>query len=457
MRYKHFYLSIITRLVIIVLLVIVGSYLFFTQQSYILAIIIAAIIIIASFNIIYYFNKINNWIAFFLLGIENEDTTLKIPSKTGNKAIDGVFTGMQNLNNLFQQTKIEIATKEQYFQTIINQSATGLFSVNEQGRIIDINPAAIKMTELQKYYHINSLRKIDESLPNFMKQVKKNISEQSAIFENRYGQKLLFKLSPINSTNEKIILIAVSDITKELDNSEVDAWIKLARTLSHEIMNNIAPITTLSQVISGYFKQNNKTIKANQVEQKTITNTVKGLEVIEEQSTSLMNFVDNYRKFTKLPEPQMNKINLSSLIEKNLIAATAFHGFNDIEIEKQLPDNLMVYADEKLLSQVIINMLKNASEAIVLDSIKPKIIINVFEKDNSVIIKLINNGLPIPPEIREQIFIPFFTTKEGGSGIGLSLSKQIMLKMDGDIILKPTNDNLTTFIVNLCNSHNSKI
>ncbi len=453
MKYKHFYISIITRLIIIISLVIIGSYLFFRKQSIIFEIAILIFIFFAAFNLISYFNKINRWIAFFLLGIENEDTTLKIPSKTGNKAIDDVFKGMQNLNHLFQQTKIEIATKEQYFQTIINQSATGLFSVNEKGRIININPAAIKMTGLQKYHHINSLKKIDDALPNFIQQAQTNTFEQSAIFENKYGQKLLFKLSPIKTINKNVMLIAVSDITKELDNSEVDAWIKLARTLSHEIMNNIAPITTLSQVISGYFKQNNQTIKANNIEQKTIINTVKGLEVIEEQSSSLMSFVDNYRKFTKLPEPQLKKISLPSLIEKNLIAATTFQGFNTIELEKQIPEGLMAVADEKLLSQVLINMLKNASEAIKLHNPKnPKIIIDAFISGNTVIIKITNNGLPIPPEMREQIFIPFFTTKEGGSGIGLSLSKQIMLKMNGDILLKPENDNLTTFVLSLRNN-----
>ncbi|PJB55340.1 MAG: hypothetical protein CO098_16795, partial [Bacteroidetes bacterium CG_4_9_14_3_um_filter_41_19] len=115
----------------------------------------------------------------------------------------------------------------------------------------------------------------------------------------KYGQKLLFKLSEIISQEDKIRLVAVSDITKELDNGEVDAWIKLARTLSHEIMNNIAPITTLSQVISGYFTKENRTLEISDLEPKTITNTIKGLKVIEERSVGLMSFVDNYRKFTK--------------------------------------------------------------------------------------------------------------------------------------------------------------
>ncbi|RLD79302.1 MAG: hypothetical protein DRJ10_09020, partial [Bacteroidetes bacterium] len=284
MKYKHFYLAVITRLVIIILLSITSSYLYFEQKAYFLSIVILVFVVFTSINLISYFNKINKWISFFLLGIENEDTSLRIPSKTGNKAIDDVFKGMNKLNVLFKQTKIEIITQDQYFKMVINQSATGLFSINEKGRVININPTATILTDLQKHHHINSLNKIDIALPNFIQQAKYKKPQQSAIFENKYGQKLLFKLSELDTVNEKIILIAVSDITKELDNREVDAWIKLARTLSHEIMNNIAPITTLSQVILKYFTKDDKTIELAKIDLKTITNTIKGLDVIEERS-----------------------------------------------------------------------------------------------------------------------------------------------------------------------------
>ena len=301
MRYNHFNKSISIRLAIIILLSMAVSYLLFAEQNYALSLIPAFLLIVALINIIRYFNKINQWIAFFLLGIENEDTTLKVPSKSGNRAIDDIYFGINRLNELFKQTKVEISTQEQYFRSIINQSATGLFSINKNGRIININPAAMKLTGLKDQYHINVLAAIDAALPEFLMHPFKNKQSQSATFENKYGQKLLFKLSEIISQEDKIRLVAVSDITKELDNGEVDAWIKLARTLSHEIMNNIAPITTLSQVISSYFTKENRTIEIRDLEQKTITNTIKGLKVIEERSVGLMSFVDNYRKFTKLP------------------------------------------------------------------------------------------------------------------------------------------------------------
>ena len=448
MKYKHFYIAIITRLIIIISLTIISAYFLFEKQAYVLTLIFFILLLLASINLIHYFNTINKWISFFLMGIENEDTSLRIPTKTGNKTIDDVFQGMSNLNELFKQTKIKITTQEQYFNTIINQSATGLFSVNENGRVVNINPSAIKLIDIQEYQHVNSLNRIDKSLPDFIQQEEYNTSERSAIFENKYGQKILFKLSKLNIAKEKIVLIAVSDITKELDNREVDAWVKLARTLSHEIMNNITPITTLSQVISGYFIKDKKIIELSYIDNNIIENTVKGLDIIEERSRGLMNFVNNYRKFTKLPEPKFNKTNLSELIEKNLIVSEAYPGFESINLIKNIPENIYFNTDAELLSQVLTNIIKNAYEALTQsETINPKIEIKLNKSSNSVRIDIKNNGPEISSEIIEQIFVPFYTTKEDGSGIGLSLSKQILLIMGGDILLKTGLNNAVIFSI----------
>jgi len=199
------------------------SYLLFVKQNYYLSLLSIVLLVITVVNIFMYFNKINQWIAFFLLGIENEDTSLKAPSKTGNKAIDDIYTGITRLNELFKQTKIEISTQEQYFRSIINQSATGLFSINESGRIININPTAIKLTGLQDYHHVNVLSAIDAALPSFMihpiKKYKINNLQYLKINtgKNYYSNCLKSKIkkrksgllqlviSPKNSTMEKLM------------------------------------------------------------------------------------------------------------------------------------------------------------------------------------------------------------------------------------------------------------
>ena len=220
-------------------------------------------------------------------------------------------------------------------KSIINQSATGLLSVNEQGRVININPAAEKLTGLIAFHHINTLARIHTGLPDFILKAQDLYDTPSTIFENRQGQKLLFKISEIRTPAEIIKIVVVSDITKELDVREVDAWIRLARTLSHEIMNNIAPITTLSQMTLDFFVRNGEAVDA-----------------------------DRYDK---------------------------------IKVEQFLPDSVHAVTDDNLLSQVLINLVKNALESFDEQDISdPCIRIRVSEDGSYVRIDISNNGGEIP-------------------------------------------------------------
>ncbi len=451
MTHKRFQRAIIIRLICLVVFTILAAYLFFVRHQLFWSALLMVAVLGLAINTIYYFNLINKWIASFLLSIENEDTTLKIPEKTGNKTIDEIFRGLNRLNELFRKTKIEIGTQEKYYLSIINQSATGLFSVNEQGRIININPAAEKLTGLVAFHHINTLKRINDELPDFILKERDLHDSASAIIENRRGQKLLFKLSEIKTPDEVIKLVVVSDITKELDIREVDAWIKLARTLSHEIMNNIAPITTISQVTLNYFVRAGQAVDSESINQDTVTKTIKGLKVIEERGSGLKKFVENYRKFTKLPDPDLKKVDLTSLIANVLLVCSGYKNYHQVRVEESLPGSIMAITDDNLLSQVLINIIKNALENFDNQSNiqDPLIKIKLSKDTDRIKIDICNNGEPIPPELREQIFVPFFTTKENGSGIGLSLSKQIMLKLGGDIILRTDSRNFTCFTVSL--------
>lgn len=451
MKFKHFHLALIVRIVFTVLTSGLLVYTLFVSQNYYLSIGLGLVLIILIINLLHFFNTINRWIAFFLLGIENEDTTLRIPQKTGNKTIDEVFNGMNRLNEIFQKTKIDINTQEQYFKSLINQSVTGLLSINNKGRIININPAAEKLTGLVNFQHLSALGRIHNDIPEFISQPQTENESVSAIFENPRGQKLLFKLTEISTNDDTLKLVAVSDITKELDTSEVDAWVKLARTLAHEIMNNITPITTLSQVILNYFKPNQKALTAQEVTESVIANTIKGIEVIEERSAGLLHFVENYRKFTKLPEPHLKRVDITALMQHILVAFGTYPGYDKISVDTHIMENIHGKTDENLLSQVVLNLLKNSLEALLEEQSAEelKIQIHLDQSDHQIHLVISNNGPQIPSELREQIFIPFFTTKEEGSGIGLSLSKQIMIKLGGDINLMKQQEKWTHFQVTL--------
>lgn len=402
-------------------------------------------------RLMFYIRRINRLISAFLLGIENEDTTLKMPARTGNRDIDAIFQGLERLNELFRQTKIDINVQEQVYLSIIKQSATGLFSVNESGRIIHINPAAERLTGIIEFHHLSSLERINKAIPAFISDAGPDQDQNSQIFDNGKGQKLLFKVTGIETPGERITLVAVSDITKELDMREVDAWIKLARTLSHEIMNNIAPITTLSQVSLGYFLKDGREVQAGDIEQEVIQKTIKGLSVIEERSSGLKKFVENYRKFTGLPEPDFRDTDLVELLKKVRLICNGLEGFEYSKIIEDFPEACPVCTDEDLLSHVLINVIKNALESFPAQGNGAEQVVRLRLTPGKPDIRLdiCNNGEPIPTELREQIFIPFFTTRESGTGIGLSLSKQIMLKLGGDITLGPADSGYTCFSLRL--------
>jgi len=451
MKFKFFYLNIILRITLIILLTFLTTHLLNEGVKMPFVLLVGFLVLVLAISTLFYVNRINRWVAFFLKGIENEDTSLRIPGKTGNRTIDTIFEGMEHLNNIFKQANININAQEQYYKKAISQSATGLFSVNRQGRITSVNEVARDLTNLEYYHHINTLRRISNLLPEFIMNTEIDRKDISATFLKDKKQMLLFKLSEISTNSECAKLVAVSDITRELDHREVDAWIKLGRTLSHEIMNNIAPITTLSKVIGNYYKKNGESLKPDELSQKIIDNTVKGLEVVEERSSGLMRFVQSYREFTRLPEPVFSEIKLFEFVEKSLLICSGYEGFQTVQISTNISPEISCKADENMLAQVVINLIKNALEMFpeISNESNNRIKIGASKMNNQVFLDISNNGPQIQADVASQIFIPFFTTKKNGSGIGLSLSKQFMLKMDGDIILKTNSDGWIGFRLTL--------
>lgn len=450
MNNRHYYRTIVVYTLSLIASSALATF-FLLRQDWFAGASICIIIFYLLRRLLAYIRRINRLIAAFLLGIENEDTTLKMPARTGNQDIDAIFQGLERLNELFRQTQIDISVQEKVYLSIIKQSATGLFSVNEAGRIIHINPAAEQLTAIIEFHHLSSLERINKAIPAFISDAGPAREQNSQIFDNGKGQKLLFKVTGIKTPEEQITLVAVSDITKELDMREVDAWIKLARTLSHEIMNNIAPITTLSQVTMGYFTKNDREVQAGEIEQEVIHKTVKGLRVIEERSSGLKKFVENYRKFTRLPEPDFRDADLVELLQKVRLVCSGLEGYTSTKIIEDYPDACPVRTDKDLLSHVLINVIKNALESFSApgEEAEHELRLKLIPGQPDIRLDICNNGEPIPTELREQIFIPFFTTRESGTGIGLSLSKQIMLKLGGDITLGPADSAYTCFSVNL--------
>jgi signal transduction histidine kinase len=260
----------------------------------------------------------------------------------------------------------------------------------------------------------------------------------------RGKRELSLKCTPITIEEEKLLLVIVHDIQKELDDKETDSWVKLIRVLTHEIMNTITPITSISESILKYYKKGNALAGPEAFGEIQIRNTAKGLEVIKEQGNDLMSFVQSYRTFLSVPEPDRELIPAQKILEKVRLLLEEYTGEHAITLSiKCEPEDLALYIDEKQLTQILLNLGKNAQQAI--EGQKDgRIVIRagITEQDKKYI-AVADNGPGIPPQLLDEIFVPFFTTKKTGTGIGLSLSKQIMRLHGGSI--RVVSNGTTTF------------
>ncbi|MEG0455000.1 MAG: HAMP domain-containing sensor histidine kinase, partial [Bacteroides sp.] len=232
---------------------------------------------------------------------------------------------------------------------------------------------------------------------------------------------------------EHLRILSLNDINTELDEKEIDSWIRLTRVLTHEIMNAITPITSLSDTLLSLATPGNEEIR-------------NGLQTISTTGKGLLAFVESYRRFTRIPSPEPSLFYLKPFLDRMIELARHQNNCSHITFRVEIePADLILYADENLITQVSVNLLKNAIQAI---GTQPDGVITLRAYGNAaeeVLIEFRNNGKPIPPDVAPHIFIPFFTTKEGGSGIGLSISRQIMRLSGGSIVLLP--DKETRFVL----------
>ncbi len=430
MFFRNTFIRLITYVFLLIAFSAISTWIILSSASNLYSIIPILVVALFVYRIIKIYNTTPEKIAYFLNAVENEDSMLHFPEKTLHKANAEMNKSLNRVNKLIQEVKIRNREQEQYYSLMLEQVATGIVVVNENGNVMQANSAAKNLLNYQSFNHIEQLKRIDTNLFNTFYRLKNGETHQflKLTYKNNITH-LSLRATSFLSHGENLRIISVHDISNELDAKELESWQKLIRVLSHEIMNSITPITSLSETLLNYFIPPEKPL-----DKKTVANTVKGLEVINERGTGLIRFVESYRKLTRLSKPVLKHVNLRNLIEHLMLLLENEADFQRIQfnVETETPD-ICIKADEAQLSQVLINLIKNAMYA-VKDITEPRISVRAhYTQNGRCEIQVIDNGSGIPPEIMEQIFIPFFTTKENGSGIGLSLSRQIMKNHGGSI------------------------
>ena len=374
-----------------------------SQLAIIVLLVILVILVAVNIWIYRHYRRNIKKVTFLFDAIDNGDFSFNFPTEKRFKEDKILHQSLNRIKLFLQHTREEQMDREKYYEQILNAVDTGILVVDGHDNILQHNQAALRLLDTDVLTHMNQVKgKLkDEHLAKH---------ETQAMLKDKH-----------------VRIIALSDVSHELSNQEVDSWIKLIRVLTHEIMNTITPVTSLSE-----------TLLTRVTEDKDLK---QGLETIHKTGTELLAFVNNYRRFTHVPQPQPALFYVEPFLERMALLCN-----HEVEIEVS-PKDLLVYADESLLSHVVTNLLKNAVEAFngqeKLSFIRLQAYANAQE---SIIIDVSNNAGLIPEDVASHIFIPFFTTKPEGSGIGLSLSRQIMRVSGGSLSLHQDKaQGITTF------------
>ena len=403
---KSFYLNIVIRITIIALLSIFTGWTFNSGQPIYNSLALLLVLLVLIINLVWYSNKINKKISYFFDSVSNDDFSLSLPEYTGDKLLNKLSTNLKRISKRIEQIHIENQRQEKYFEAMIEHITIGIMSVNSQGFIINCNSSLKKLLGLNQLTHIRQLEKIDPKLTKLTNNIEAN-QEKTVTINSINGQvTLLVKASAFISNSEQLKLLSMQDIRKELDEKELDSWLKLIRVLTHEIMNSIAPVTSLSENLCNQFEKDGKPINSNEIDEGLVKRTIQGLRVIREQGQGLTRFVENYRKLTRLPKPEISEVMVKYLFEKTLILFNSQYSDTQINISIELEnDKQTLRVDAGQISQVLINLLKNAADALAGIS-KPKIKLSCrANKKDGIVISVTDNGTGISPEIIDEIFI----------------------------------------------------
>ena len=363
-------------------------------------------------------------VIFLFDAIDNVDFSFNFPMQGVSKNDRILHQSLNRIKAFLQHTREEQMEREKYYEKILNMVDAGIMVVDSHDNVLQHNQAALRLLDTDVLTHLN--------------QVREKLKDEHL---SKHETATMIKDKPVR-------IIAISDVSHELSNQEIDSWIKLIRVLTHEIMNTITPVTSLSETLLKELEEDMHwegrfATCPNSPKEKDLRI---GLETIHKTGTELLSFVNNYRRFTHVPQPQPFLFYVEPFL--NRMAMLCNH---EVSIEVA-PKDLIVYADESLIAHVVTNLLKNAVEAIkekesteVSEDKHAFIRIKAYANEQeAIVIDVTNNAGIIPDDIAAHIFIPFFTTKKEGSGIGLSLSRQIMRVSGGTLSLHQDKEADTT-------------
>ncbi|PLK46028.1 MULTISPECIES: PAS domain-containing sensor histidine kinase [Emticicia] len=424
---RHFAIGIILRISVLSVTLLAMVY-YFLQNQWSAVGLFGILSALVFFWIFTYTTSINRKLARFFESVRYSDFAVKFRSdnKLG-RSFEEVNQQFNGVLEAFRQARAEKEANLHYINTIVQHVNVGLLSYDSSGNIELINNAAFRILNI---YRLRNISELSKTAHAELFDILNNISSGSkALYQTANEKQISINAATVSLRGRVIKLISLQNIQSELQQKELEAWQNLTKVLRHEIMNSVTPIVSLASTMREIIELD---LSKEEGIQETVNDLKEALFTIENRSKGIMNFVNAYREFTSIPKPKFEETTSKELIAQVLNLVQPQLKEKQIELKTDFKESFDLMADTELIAMVLINIIKNAVEATE-SRLNPQVRIRTFEIDEQKIVEIGDNGSGIEPEALEKIFIPFYTTKKTGSGIGLSLSRQIMQMHGGNL------------------------
>lgn len=438
MVYKRFRFLVLTRVVLLFVALLTTAYLLQLERHTVTAIIMGAIILFQVAELIRYVERTNHKLTKFLESIRHSDFSTSFSDHGAGKSFKELSTAFNQVIDDFKKTRAEKQEHFNYLQTVVQHVSIGIIAFKRDGQVDMFNNAVKRMFRINNLRSIQDLGQIKAVLPDLLMQMRAGDRNLIKVVVDDELIQLSVYATEFRMREEEFVLVSLQNIHSELEEKEIESWQKLIRVLTHEIMNSITPISSLAGTVQDILIDPASEVpQLNTLDEEDVESITSALSTIENRSRGLLNFVEIYRNLTRIPKPNFRYFPVQDLFDRaNHLLQPKFNELNIDANCRVLPENLMVTADPDLMDQVIINLLLNAIDAVRLMDQPLISVVAYSNQQGRVTIELKDNGYGIKPDILDKIFMPFFTSKKNGSGIGLSLSRQIMHLHKGSIAVK---------------------
>ena len=453
MIYKRFYFNIIIRVILIFLTCIWLSFSIQQPEKIYTLITITSVSLIQIISLINYINKTNRELARFFAALKDKDSSTHLHFYDEKGSFGELGSILNEIALLIGDSRIDSEKSSKYFEFVVEHIPIGILTINNSGSIKHSNKAIKNILQTKSLNSLTKLKVINDELAYELINLKAGEQKVIKIKLNDIFLQLLVKETLFIFQDETLKLISIQDVKNELEENELISWQRLIGVLTHEIMNSITPISTLTLAINKCLQTVDNNDETRALNTEDINDILINTKLIEERVVGLQEFVQKYRSLTKIQALKTSKFSIKDLLTDCITLFKKQIEEKNISIKYNVePENTEIEADKKLLEQVIINLIKNAIESFEGNEGNEENKINLFAQrnpENRIEIKITDNGKGIDDEDIDQIFMPFFTTKEQGSGIGLSLARQIIRLHGGKISVQSTIDTGTTFTITL--------